>query len=123
MPAPADGPGGMDVDAAPEWELLYGLYGHSRTVTCVEFSPDGQKLATCGADCLVHVWETCTGRLLQTWSAHDEGVNAVCWTRDSRYIAKASDDRTVRVFDVESVRCVANGRAKRSARSWATRRT
>lgn len=33
---------------------------------------------------------------------HEEGVNAASWSPDGRYLVSASDDRTARIWDVES---------------------
>lgn len=89
---------------ALRFDLLYTLYGHARGVTCVEFSGDGARLATGGADGLVQVWHARSGRLVQTLEGHEAGVNDVCWTRDYSYVASASDDRIVRLWNAGTVR-------------------
>jgi len=94
-------PDAQDPDA---YSLLYMMYGHSKSVTSIAFSYDGQKIATGGADKLVNIWQVHTGRMLHTLEGHTHGVNGVCWTRDSAYVASVSDDRSVRLWDAESVR-------------------
>lgn len=99
----------MDVEApGMQYELLYTLHGHARSVACAVFSPNGEHLATAGADKAVQVWATRTGRLQHTLQGHTGGVNAVCWTRDSQYVVSASDDRTVRVWELDTVRVVSH---------------
>lgn len=37
---------------------------------------------------------------------HHGGISDLCWSPDSKYIASGSDDKTIRVWDVELGRCV-----------------
>lgn len=99
--APAGGGGEPMEQEVGSYALLYTLYGHTRSVVAVAFAPDGERLATAGADRYVQVWSTRTGRLLHTLQAHTGGINGVCWTRDGKYLASVSDDRTVRLWSVE----------------------
>ena len=93
-------------DTGDAYTLQYMLYGHTRGVTCLSFSPDGEKLATGGADALVNIWQVRSGRLLHTVAGHTQGVNGLCWTRDSCYVASVSDDKTVRLWDADTGRLV-----------------
>ncbi|WFC98658.1 Kinesin- motor protein [Malassezia yamatoensis] len=88
------------------FSLLYTLYGHTRSVACVAFSPDGEHIASAGADRNIQIYTTRTGRLMHTLQGHEKGVNAVCWTQDSKYVASASDDKNVYLWDVEQMRIV-----------------
>ncbi|WFD42748.1 Kinesin- motor protein [Malassezia psittaci] len=88
------------------FSLLYTLYGHTRSVACVAFSPDGEHIASAGADQNIQIYTTRTGRLMHTLQGHGKGVNAVCWTQDSKYVASASDDKNVYLWDVEQMRIV-----------------
>ena len=38
---------------------------------------------------------------------HEAGVSSACWSPDSRHVASASDDRTARLWDVETAKTLA----------------
>jgi WD40 repeat protein len=70
---------------------------HDREVTAVAYGRDG-TLATAAVDGAVRLWDPTgreTGRL-----RHDDMVNALAFSRDGRYLATASSDRTARVWDL-----------------------
>lgn len=74
------------------------------TMLSLQFSPDYQMLATSGTGGTVELWDTTTWRVIHRFQAHDpvEAVNIVRWSDDGRYLATGSDDRTVRVWDMEN---------------------
>lgn len=97
----------MAQDASPgasPYVPLLRLRGHSRSVTAIAFSGDGEHLATGGADNLVNIWHCPSGTLRQACDGHTQGVNDVCWARDAIHVVSASDDKTVRMWDARSVR-------------------
>ena len=44
------------------------------------------------------------GRVCMELAGHTHGVSDVAWARDSRLLASASDDKSVRLWDTETVR-------------------
>ena len=61
-------------------------------------SPDGQHVASVGADCRLRVWKTETGELLTCHAAHTKPIRAVAFNQIGNLIATAGDDRKVRVW-------------------------
>ncbi len=75
---------------------LQHTYGpHSQAV---DWSPDGKYLATGGKDMRVSIWDTRSGKLVQTYQGHSAPINALRWSPDGSLIASASDDQTARIF-------------------------
>jgi WD40 repeat protein/serine/threonine protein kinase len=70
----------------------------------VAFSPDGKRLAFDSGDALgaVKVWDAQTGQELFTLRGHTGGVNSVAFSPDGQRLASASEDRTVKVWDVQT---------------------
>ena len=53
--------------------------GHVGAVLSISASPDGQWLASGGADATLRVWEVSTGRCMSLWKLRDDAVRAVSW--------------------------------------------
>jgi WD40 repeat protein len=75
--------------------------GHSDTVFGVCFSPDGTKLATCGADKFVKVFEIPSGKFLKSFEGHTHHVLDVGWKADGKLLASAGADNVVKIWDYE----------------------
>jgi WD40 repeat protein len=75
--------------------------GHSDTVFGVCFSPDATKLATCGADKFVKVFEVPSGKFLKAFEGHTHHVLDVGWKADGKLLASAGADNVVKVWDYE----------------------
>ncbi|MGP4022322.1 nSTAND1 domain-containing NTPase [Actinomadura sp. 3N407] len=91
--------------------------GHDDTVWAVAWSPDGSLLATASSDRTVRVWQTASSEARRLdgggWGpgdgvevavlrGHENTVSSVAWSPDGSRLASASDDGTVRVWDVAS---------------------
>jgi COMPASS component SWD3 len=52
------------------------------------------------------IWSPETGEFIRNLAGHTEGLSDIAWSSDSQSLATASDDTTVRIWDVESVRTI-----------------
>lgn len=75
---------------------------HSDTVFCVRFSPDGQQIASSGADKFVKTFAVADGSLSRSFEGHTHHVLGVAWRADGRVLASASADNSVKVWDALS---------------------
>ena len=55
-------------------------------------------------DKLVKIWSPNTGEFIHGLIGHTKGNSDISWSSDSVYLASASDDRTIKIWDVDSVR-------------------
>jgi COMPASS component SWD3 len=55
------------------------------------------------ADLVVKIWSPVTGKIIRNLNGHTKGNSDCSWSSDSVYLATASDDTTIRVWDVNSV--------------------
>jgi WD40 repeat protein len=88
---------------------LRTLTGHTGSVSSLDWSPDGNKLASGGADFgvgasalidhSVRVWDVYTGNMLWMSENHTDIVSQVVWSPDGKMIASASSDDSVRIWD------------------------
>jgi WD40 repeat protein len=68
--------------------------------TCVNFSPDGQTIVSADADHKVKLW-TLDGKLLKTFTGHQETVYKAIFSPDGQTIASASFDKTVKLWTLD----------------------
>jgi WD40 repeat protein/serine/threonine protein kinase len=66
----------------------------------VAFSPNGERLASAGADGAVRIWNSRTGKLLLEFPAHDESVVSVAFHPDGAHLASAGADGWAKVWDL-----------------------
>ncbi|KAJ8591900.1 WD40 repeat-like protein, partial [Rhizopogon salebrosus TDB-379] len=64
-------------------------------VNAVQYSPRGDKFASCGFDDVIRVWSK-DGKLLIEIKGHKSWVNSLCWSKDGAYIFSGSGDMTIR---------------------------
>lgn len=67
----------------------------------IAFSPDGRYLAT--ARGAIGLWDLQTGKVVKRFEGHQGSIKAVAFSKDGRFLASASNDKTARVWNVETV--------------------
>ncbi|CAN1212800.1 hypothetical protein TUMEXPCC7403_21525 [Tumidithrix helvetica PCC 7403] len=76
------------------------LGGHERWVTCVRFSPDGERVITGSVDRNLIVWSV-YGKPLKTLFGHESFIEDLCFSPDGQLIASAGRDKTVKLWDAD----------------------
>ena len=87
----ADGP-----DPGPDFSVLTHvatLSGHGARLHDIEFSPDGARVATAGADGSVRIWEVSSGAHVVSLVGMEGAPNAVSWSPDGSEIVVATGQR------------------------------
>jgi WD40 repeat protein len=56
-----------------------------------------------GADNVVKIWNPFTGVLIRNLSGHTAGNSDIAWSPDGVFLASASDDTSIRIWEVDSV--------------------
>lgn len=85
---------------------------HSRFVQSLDYSPDGSLFVSAGSDGQVLLYDGLTGEEKGAFVdgngnvAHEKGVFAASFSKDSKYIATSSADRRVKLWEVESRKVV-----------------
>jgi Tol biopolymer transport system component len=81
---------------------LYTLGQSTDWVYSVAWSPDGRFLAAGGVDKSIRVWKATMegGKLVQSVYAHEGAITRLVYAADGRTLYSASEDRTVKAWDM-----------------------
>ncbi len=83
------------VDSAWAWPAV-------RIVRALAVSPDATVVAGGTIDGRIHLWSTESGELIRTLAGHDREVSGLAFASDGRLLVSGGDDRTTRVWEVET---------------------
>lgn len=96
--------GVVELRDAKTLELVRHLSGHTRSVRCVAFNLNGDKLASGSADYAIKLWDVATGQETWTFLSHTWYVVSIAFSPDGEKLASGSWDGTIKLWDVETGR-------------------
>ncbi|PSB26485.1 NB-ARC domain-containing protein [Stenomitos frigidus] len=100
---------------AQSGECLRQMLGHSGIHGSIAFSPDGSILASGRSDRIIRLWDVTTGQCLRVLEGHTSGVTSVVFlpvqplaklASQQQILASGSLDETIRLWDVQTGRCL-----------------
>jgi WD40 repeat protein len=97
--------GGFDETAAKIWDVktgeLIATLKHDRIVCSSAWTLDGKKFIT-GSHGPIKIFDTATWKQIATLEGHTNYVRAITLSRNNRLLASASDDDTVRLWNLDT---------------------
>jgi WD40 repeat protein len=80
--------------------IIWSQQAHSGAMNAVNFSPDGQTIATAGADHVVRLWRTRNGEALSTVAQYYDEASSVEFSSDGKWLASGSSDATFQIMSL-----------------------
>ncbi|MBN9118788.1 MAG: PD40 domain-containing protein [Planctomycetes bacterium] len=77
------------------------LRGHTKRVECVEFSPDGTRLASVAVDGTLRVWDATTGECVRAFALALGGLHWVSFAPDGLTLAFSSLSGDIGLLDLD----------------------
>lgn len=88
-------------------EVVSTTHAHDNSVFCLAISPDG-GLVSSGRDARLKKWEVSAKGLspspLKNIPAHNATINDLAFSEDGKYLATASRDKTIRIWEASSLK-------------------
>lgn len=76
--------------------------GHTDHVNDAVFSPDGQLIASVGADNTVRLWNAQTGEEIRQLTGHTDALLVAGFISDGQQLVTAATDNTIRIWDTST---------------------
>ncbi|CAE6467898.1 unnamed protein product [Rhizoctonia solani] len=87
--------------------ILPPFVGHSDTVLCISFSPDGAHIVSSSHDESIRVWSTGGGRtVVGPMQRHTGSINSVAFSPNGARIVSGSQDDNVYIWDSSNGACI-----------------
>lgn len=86
--------------------LLAILHGHKEIVSAVQYNADGSKFVSSSYDKTLRLWDSISGKCLQSFEGHTDEVNSVVFNCDGSKIISGSSDNVIKVWDIVSGNCI-----------------
>ncbi|KAI1084534.1 WD40 repeat-like protein [Whalleya microplaca] len=83
-------------------QCTYNMLAHPASISALSLSPDGRELVSAGHDASLRFWSlekrACTQEITSHRIMRGEGVCAVVWSQDGRWVVSGGGDGIVKVF-------------------------
>jgi hypothetical protein len=86
----------------PTGSMISRCEGHTASVTCIRYSPDGRTLASAGKDSTVRTWDVATGKAVQLFKGHRQPVSSIAFSPSGDRIVSGDEEGKIRVWSAES---------------------
>jgi len=73
----------------------------------IRFSPDGKRLASCGTEKAINIWDVERFTLVTQLEGHAKaGIGDVAWSPDGKYLVSCGFDRSWKLWDTNTGECL-----------------
>jgi WD40 repeat protein len=98
----------VKADGVLKIKILKTIKAHTDKVLSVCFGPDGKLIASgsAGDDCSIKIWNAKTYNEVAVLKGHSSGVFSLRFSLDGKFLISGSADSTIRIWDVNSRKCL-----------------
>lgn len=96
----------------PVTRLTESLSGHTEAILHVQFSPDGNSLASGGGDTTVRFWDVDTMTPRYVCKGHKNHVLCTAWSPDAKKFASGDKNGEIRLWNPDTGEAPLSGRAQ-----------
>ena len=82
------------------------LSGHTHTVDCLAFLPDGTSLISGSFDQTIKLWDMQTGGVVRSFQGHTGPVYSISISPNCTTIVSGSHDKTIHLWDIQTGKCL-----------------
>ncbi|MCP4901562.1 MAG: WD40 repeat domain-containing protein, partial [bacterium] len=99
--------GGSDGPLVQVWDVERGEaiatmdVGHSASIESLDFSPDGQFVASGSRDWTVRVWDVASGAIHRIFDGHEGEIHVVRFSPEGDYLAVTSANKGLRLWNLD----------------------
>ncbi|XP_071504009.1 chromatin assembly factor 1 subunit B-like [Diadema antillarum] len=98
--------GKEDEDCKETWSAIKTFRGHLEDIYDISWSSDGSRIITGSVDNSAIIWDVQKGEKLVLLKDHRSFVQGVAWDPKDKFCATISCDRSLRVYSLQSNRCM-----------------
>lgn len=82
-----------------QFKYLKSLEGHKNHQQSFSFSDNYKEIACVSKEDNFNLWNVNNGKLLASFTGHNDWINSVIFSADGELIASASDDKSIKLWD------------------------
>lgn len=114
------GPTSIRPNVSPSFELERTLKGHTKWVTAVSLSADGEHLVSGSWDQSLKLWDVSTGQMISTFASRGVGIQAAALSHDGKLIAAEDASNNIKIWNATTGKSVLMLKGDRPSwdRSW-----
>ena len=91
------------ISETKEGRRIWSTHGHRDELESIQFSPDGELLATSSRDCALRLWRACDGTCVAKETHPEKGPAQLAFSEDGELLVMGGRDGMVRIIRIRDL--------------------